>query len=177
AVVPAMRARRTGAVVNVTSVMQVMTWPMMGYYTASKAALGGLTEALRLELAGSGVHVLEVVPGAVATPMQAESMLVPGFARGMRGARPGKPEVLARSIVRALHRDRPRVVYPRSLRFAYVRPQLMRRFAARQARRVSNEFDLDDTRVMRSGSQGDELARRARDAWERGERDPLNMQA
>ena len=81
ALVPGMRVRGTGAVVNVTSFMQVMHWPTMGGYTASKAALAGFTETLRLELQSSGVHVLEVIPGPVQTAMQGESMLIPGLVR------------------------------------------------------------------------------------------------
>ena len=177
ALVPAMRERRTGAVVNVTSLMQVMNWPALGCYTASKAALSALSETLRLELRGSGVHVLEVIPGPVATPMQAEAMLVPGLARASRGVRVGSPEALARAVVRALRRERGRVVYPRSLRPTYAVPGVVRRFTALQAARLSGELDPDDPRVIRSGSQGDELARGAREAWERGERDPARLQA
>src|SRR3977135_424863 len=40
---PGMRQRRKGAVVNVSSMMQVMPWPTLGVYTASKAALGRLS--------------------------------------------------------------------------------------------------------------------------------------
>jgi len=63
ALVPAMRERRSGAVVNVTSMSQVSTWPMFGAYAATKAALALATETLRLELERFGVHVVEVIPG------------------------------------------------------------------------------------------------------------------
>src|SRR4051794_7057616 len=81
ALVPGMRRRGHGAVVNVTSVAQVNTWPGFGGYAATKAALGVATETLRLELSGSGVHVLEAIPGPVDTAVQGETRLIPGIER------------------------------------------------------------------------------------------------
>ena len=169
--VPAMRERGIGSVVNITSMAQVMSWPFMGHYCASKAALASFTETLRLELRRSGVQVLEVIPGPVATPIYGESQLVPGLTKAMGAIRPGSPDVLARRVVRALRRGRGRVVYPRPLRLPYTWPPLVRTVTAIQLDRVRAEIDPDDDRVLRSGSQGDELARAARAAWERGERD------
>lgn len=174
--VPAMRQRQLGAVVNVTSMAQVMTWPFMGHYTASKAALASFTETLRLELRGSGVQVLEVIPGPVDTPIYGESQLVPGLMKAMGGVRPGNPEVLARRVIRALHRDRARIVYPGTLRLPYELPSLVRATVGFQVGRVAAELDPDDGRVLRSGSHGDELARRAREAWARGERDLTELE-
>ena len=169
--VPAMQERQAGTVVNVTSMMQVMTWPFMGYYTASKAALASFTETLRLELRSSGVHVLEVIPGPVDTPIYAESHLVPGFDTAMRGLRPGQPDTLARRVIRALRRDRTRVIYPGVLRVPYAIPPLVRQTVGVQVGRAAADIDPDDERVLRSGSHGHELARAAREAWERGDRD------
>jgi len=176
ALVPVMRRRGTGAVVNVTSAMQVMPWPTMGSYMASKAALGCHTQTLRLELRGTGVHVMEVIPGPVATPMQGESALIPGLARAAKGIKPGSPDELAQLVIRALGRNVAQVVYPRLLRATYAVPAIARRFSARQAARLATEFDPNDERVVLSGSQGDDLSRRAREAWERGERDPRRLQ-
>jgi len=175
--VPAMRARRMGAVVNVTSMMQLMTWPFMGHYTASKAALASFTETLRLELRGSGVHVLEVIPGPVDTPIYGESHLVPGFEAAARGLRPGRPDALAKRVVRALRRERKRLIYPGILRPTYSFPSVVRAAAGFQVGRVKADIDPDDDRVVRSGSQGDEVSRQARAAWERGERDLGRLRA
>ena len=172
ALVPDMRERGVGAVVNVTSVLGTLPWPTMSWYTASKAALAALTDTLRLELAGSGVRVVEVIPGAVATPMQGESLLVPGMTRMPGMSRPGSPDRLARLVVKAVARDKKRVVYPHPLRVVVGLPTILRLFATYQASRARDEFNLDDTRVLRSGSFGDPIALRARDAWSRGIRDP-----
>jgi short-subunit dehydrogenase len=175
--VPGMRQRRLGAVVNVTSMAQVMTWPFMGHYTASKAALASLTETLRLELRGSGVQVLQVIPGPVGTPIYGESQLVPGLMKAMGAIRPGDPEVLARRVIRALQRDRARMVYPGMLRLAYELPVLVRATVGVQVDRSADEIDPDDERVLRSGSHGDELARAAREAWDRGDRDLTELRS
>src|SRR5947209_18528826 len=113
--VPSMLARGDGAVVNVTSLAQVMAWPGMGHYSATKAALASATEALRLELIDSSVRVLEVIPGPVDTAIQGESRLVPGFQAATRRMPMGDAAELARLIVRALERGQPRLVYPRLL--------------------------------------------------------------
>ncbi|MET0551534.1 MAG: SDR family oxidoreductase [Vicinamibacteria bacterium] len=63
AVLPQMRARRSGVVVNVTSSATLAPFPMVAVYTASKAAIEGFTESLALELAEFGVHAKLVEPG------------------------------------------------------------------------------------------------------------------
>jgi uncharacterized protein len=167
ALVPAMRERGAGAVVNVTSMAQVTTLWAMGHYLATKAALARATEALRLELTGSGVRVLEVIPGPVETAVQAETRLVPGADQVLKRAPIGDPERLARLVVRALERGRPRVIYPRAMRAIYALPLIDRWYMPRLARRLVSRMDPDDHRVVRSGSMGDEEARAARAAWER----------
>ena len=162
-VLPGMLARGSGMIVNVTSMAQVMTWPLMGPYTATKAALASATEALRLELNSTAVRVLEVVPGPVDTAIQAESVLLPGFSQATRRAPLGDPEQLAERILRAMDRGRRRLVYPRALTGAYHLPGPTRRYIARSARRAPSV--VDDRRVMRSGTFGDPDARAAREAW------------
>ena len=91
----------------------------MGHYSASKAAIGSASETLRLELANSRVHVLEVVAGPNDTAVQAEAQELPGFADAIRGGGMGRPERLAALVVRALERERPRIVYPRRAGVGY----------------------------------------------------------
>jgi short-subunit dehydrogenase len=167
ALVPPMRERRSGAVVNVTSMAQVTTMWAMGHYLASKAALARATEALRLELTGSGVHVLEVIPGPVDTAVQAETRLVPGAGEVLDRAPLGGAPALARLAVQALERGRPRMIYPRPMRALYALPLIDRWYMPRQARRVADRIDTEDARVIRSGSMGDDVVREARAAWER----------
>lgn len=65
AVLPGMRQRGAGRIVNVSSVAGVVAFPFMGIYCASKFALEGLSDSLRLELAGFGINVVLVEPAAI----------------------------------------------------------------------------------------------------------------
>lgn len=67
AVLPGMRRRGSGLIVNVSSVVGKRALPMTGAYAASKYALQGLSDALRVELAGTGVRVSVICPGYTAT--------------------------------------------------------------------------------------------------------------
>jgi short-subunit dehydrogenase len=67
ALVPAMRERGGGTVVNVSSVAGIVAGPLAGYYSASKFALEALSESLHLEAGHYGVKVLVVEPGAIDT--------------------------------------------------------------------------------------------------------------
>jgi NAD(P)-dependent dehydrogenase (short-subunit alcohol dehydrogenase family) len=66
-VVPHMRAQRSGHVVNISSVGGKIYEPLGGWYHATKFAVEGLSDSLRLELAPFGVHVVVVEPGAIRT--------------------------------------------------------------------------------------------------------------
>ncbi|MGH9335817.1 MAG: SDR family NAD(P)-dependent oxidoreductase, partial [Vicinamibacteria bacterium] len=67
AALPGMRRRASGVIINVSSVVGKRALPMTGAYGASKYALQGLSDALRMELRGTGVHVAVVCPGYTAT--------------------------------------------------------------------------------------------------------------
>jgi NAD(P)-dependent dehydrogenase (short-subunit alcohol dehydrogenase family) len=64
---PAMRARGKGTIVNVSSMVGRMGFPLTGAYVATKWALEGLSESLRFELGHFGVHVVLVEPGAISS--------------------------------------------------------------------------------------------------------------
>ena len=66
---PSMREARAGHIVNIASLAGRRGMPPLGGYCASKFAVVGLTEALRVELYGSGVKVSLVMPGVIDTPM------------------------------------------------------------------------------------------------------------
>jgi NAD(P)-dependent dehydrogenase (short-subunit alcohol dehydrogenase family) len=81
AVLPAMRARRTGAVVTLGSVSGLVALPVVGPYHASKWALEGMIEAWRLELAPFGVRMALVEPGPFATALHENELLAAGNRR------------------------------------------------------------------------------------------------
>jgi NAD(P)-dependent dehydrogenase (short-subunit alcohol dehydrogenase family) len=63
AVLPAMRAQRSGFIINVSSIAGLAAVPYQGLYSASKFALEGLCESLRMETSGLGVRVVLIEPG------------------------------------------------------------------------------------------------------------------
>jgi len=73
AVLPEMKKNRTGRIINVGSLAGRRGITPLGGYSASKFALVGLTEALRVELFGSGIWVSLVMPGMIDTPMSQEA--------------------------------------------------------------------------------------------------------
>ena len=75
AVLPGMRARRSGAIVNISSIGATVTPVGSGYYAAAKAAVEGLSGALRGELAPLGISVTVVEPGAFRTDFAGRSLV------------------------------------------------------------------------------------------------------
>ncbi|MBN1262081.1 MAG: SDR family NAD(P)-dependent oxidoreductase [Anaerolineae bacterium] len=67
AVVPTMKAQRSGIIVNVSSLIEDMAVPYMSGYGASKAALGYLSDAAAIELASYNISVVKVLPGMTKT--------------------------------------------------------------------------------------------------------------
>ncbi|HEV2664213.1 MAG TPA: SDR family oxidoreductase, partial [Blastocatellia bacterium] len=68
-----------GRIVNIGSVLGRLAIPFMGAYSASKFALEGLTDALRIELRPWGIHVSLIEPGPVATPLWSKTHLMAGM--------------------------------------------------------------------------------------------------
>ncbi len=103
AVLPAMLTRDSGHVVNVSSMGAHMVAFGTGAYAASKAALELFTEAMYLELAGTGVHAHILVPGSTdtefSTPREGNDPPLPS------GGEPVAPEVVAEAVLACLDGD------------------------------------------------------------------------
>ena len=125
AVLPSMRARRSGTVVNVTSILGHMTLGCHGFYAATKHALAAVSEALAMEIKPFGVRVAIVEPGVILTPIwskgerlmpedhpyrQAEARLFQLFRAQMDGGT--KPDVVARAIYQAVSEGAVKLRYP-----------------------------------------------------------------
>jgi NAD(P)-dependent dehydrogenase (short-subunit alcohol dehydrogenase family) len=74
-VIPAMRKAGEGRIIQNSSIMGFMTLPYRGAYVASKYALEGLSDTLRLELAGSGIHVSLVQPGPILSRFRENALI------------------------------------------------------------------------------------------------------
>ena len=127
AVLPSMRERRSGCIVNVTSIAGRIATPNQIPYSASKHALAAASEALAHEVAAFGVRVAIIEPGVIQTAIFENSagatrydknspyrqiMRRNGkqFAAGFRN--PGQPETVAAAILEAITTDRPRLRHP-----------------------------------------------------------------
>ncbi|MBB3237403.1 oxidoreductase [Phyllobacterium endophyticum] len=75
AFLPRFRARRSGFIVNVTSMGGMITMPGIAYYCASKFALQGISEVMRSEMAPFGVRVTALCPGSFRTDWAGRSMV------------------------------------------------------------------------------------------------------
>lgn len=79
AIIPVMRAQGHGRIVQCSSVLGLVAMPWRGAYTSTKFALEGLTDTLRLEMRGTGVHPILIEPGPITTKIRANS--IPHFER------------------------------------------------------------------------------------------------
>ena len=64
-VIPVMRQQGQGRIINVSSILGIISLPFRGAYNASKYAVEGLSDTLRLELNSSGIHVVTIEPGPI----------------------------------------------------------------------------------------------------------------
>jgi len=79
AVLPQMRNQKSGCIINISSIGGVMGLPFQGAYSASKFALEGMTEALRIEVKPFGVHVVLIEPGDFKTDFTQNRIMTKGF--------------------------------------------------------------------------------------------------
>jgi NAD(P)-dependent dehydrogenase (short-subunit alcohol dehydrogenase family) len=143
AVLPHMRAQRHGLIINMSSLAGQIAIPFQGFYSASKFAIEGYSEALRMEMRDFGVRVAMIEPGDFATAFTANRRLTQASTPASPYFKPCESAIerMARDeqansdlspvidAVRAiLASDRPALRYPRAnlvqRAFASVRPYL-----------------------------------------------------
>jgi NAD(P)-dependent dehydrogenase (short-subunit alcohol dehydrogenase family) len=120
AALPIMRAQGSGRIIQVSSIGGITAFPNTGAYHASKWALEGFSQSLALEVAGFGIHVTLVEPGAFDTDWPGASSRrsaeLPDYAdyhrqideaRRRRVGRPGDPEASAAAILRLVDAEQP----------------------------------------------------------------------
>lgn len=114
---PHMLARKSGHIVNVTSPASYMAWPNAAGYIAARQALKGFSEALRLEVAASGIFVSLVVLGTVESSYWEHN---PGSReRVPKGLAPLSTLEAAEAIVRAIEHRKSYVVRPALFRLLF----------------------------------------------------------
>jgi short-subunit dehydrogenase len=118
AFLPAMIERDSGWIVNVNSPISRMTWPGAAGYAGGRWALRGFTEALRMDLRGSGIGVSEVIPGKVSSEYfehnPGAEERIPDIAKLLRTLTPAQA---AEGILRAIEREQRELVLPAELHY------------------------------------------------------------
>ena len=128
-VLPHMRAQRDGYIVNISSIGGKIWEPLGSWYHATKFAVEGLSDSLRAEVAGFGVKVIVIEPGAIrtewaaisadnleaasaGTPYREQARFVSGTLRATDKSRlTSGPAVVADAIGKAVQNPRPRTRY------------------------------------------------------------------
>jgi NAD(P)-dependent dehydrogenase (short-subunit alcohol dehydrogenase family) len=164
AVMPSMRRRRQGTIALVTSIGARIGVPHLGPYCAAKAAVLGLAESLRAELAADGVNVLAVVPGLMRTGSHLHAEFKGDHPREYAwfGASATAPllsidaDRAARRIVSAITRGKVELSYTPESRLApalrTLAPTLWAEAMALAARLLPTPpADLEDARERREG--------------------------
>lgn len=141
AVLPAMRARGSGQIVNIGSIFGSINFAHFATYSSSKAGLRGFSQALRRELSGSGIDVTYIAPRAVRTAFNSDRVMA--FARATKMAM-DDPDRVADRIVAAIAARRTDVYlgFPEAffVRLNAIAPSLVDRALASNDRRVAKLF-------------------------------------
>ena len=127
AVLPAMRKQRFGRIIVVSSGLGKFSMPVLGWYAASKHAVEGMADALRLEVARFNIDVVKIQPGASNTNFvhtayarldqshvpEDYKQMVADFRAGLDGlmTQAGGPEETANAIVEAVEAAKPEISY------------------------------------------------------------------
>jgi len=114
AVIPVMKRQQGGMIINVSSVAGHIPLPYFAAYSATKFAMNAIGKAARMELRASGVHVMTVCPGTIATSFQAN--VVKGRERLRIGGADRSPGIsadrVAAAVVNACRPEKREVIVP-----------------------------------------------------------------
>jgi len=112
AVLPQMRKQKDGLIINITSIAGYMGLPYRGIYSATKGALGLLTEALRMEVKEFGIHVTNLAPGDFATIIASGRYHAPIADDSYEDVDAGEdPILVAQKILKIIRTNTPKVHY------------------------------------------------------------------
>ncbi|MFH6604153.1 SDR family oxidoreductase [Maribacter algicola] len=125
AVLPQMRRQKSGLIINITSIAGYMGLPFRGVYSASKGAMSLVTEAIRMETKGFGIHVTTLAPGDFATNIAAGRYHAPivksspyenAYAKTLQMINDDvdnakDPIIVAEKVLEIINTDRPKVHY------------------------------------------------------------------
>lgn len=126
AVLPYMREQGRGTIINVTSIAGYMGLPYRGFYSATKGALGLITEALRMETKDFGITITNVAPGDFATniaagryhsPISGQSHYQEKYAKTLKSINEDvdsadDPVKVARKVYKIINQESPKIHNP-----------------------------------------------------------------
>lgn len=131
--IPVMRSQGQGRIINLSSILGVISLPFRGAYNASKYAVEGLSDTLRLELRSSGIEVITIEPGPIESRFrdncidgtlnaidmknsyysrQYTNMLSAYKQDSSQASFTKKPEAVIKKIIHAIESKKPRAKYP-----------------------------------------------------------------
>ena len=109
-VLPVMRARNDGLIINISSIVGRRSMPYIGVYSGSKFALNALSESMRVELRPDNVRVVSFYPGVTETDFIRNHLSGDDTARSQGRVQPASADRVGRAIVHAAQRE-PRDAY------------------------------------------------------------------
>ena len=142
-VVPVMRRQGQGSIVNIGSIAGKVTLPWFTLYSASKYAVGSLTDGLRMELKRDGIHAMTVCPGYVSTGFQ-KHVLAGTPPSAVQRSRRFKitAEQCAEAIAGGVERNRRTVVTPRAGWFFIMMERVLPKLVDAQMERMYHSSEL-----------------------------------
>ena len=103
-VIPVMRAQGAGRIINCSSILGLVGGPWRGAYVATKFAMEGLTDVLRVEMRGTGVKVILIEPGPITTKIRANA--IPHFEKWIDWEASPRAEAYRATLKKRLYEDR-----------------------------------------------------------------------